>query len=97
MIQLIVANHPPIYDNFDRLMFVDDYTMMNTWTNVWTPAVHVWLFMLWKLYDVTFSWFMLEMKLYVDLSLKLMISTCNMMSIWLIMLLACIVSCLGMI
>ena len=51
------------YGNFDRFMFVDDYTMMNTWTNVWTPAVHVWLFMLWKLYDVTFSWFMLEMKL----------------------------------
>ena len=85
------------YDNFDRLMIVDDYTMMNTWTNVWTPAVHVWLYMLWKLYDVTFSWFMLEMKLYVDSSSKLMISTYNMMSIWLIMLMECLVSCLGMI
>ena len=58
------------YDNFDRFMIFDDYTMMNLWTNVWTPAVHVWLFIIWKLYVVIFSWFMLEIKLYVDSSLK---------------------------
>ena len=81
------------YDNFDRFMIFDDYNMMNIWTNVWTLAVHGWLIMIRKLYVVIFSWFMLEMKLYVDLSSKLIISTCNMMSIWLIMLMECLVSC----
>ena len=85
------------YDKFDRSMIIDDYTMMNTWTNVWTPAVHDGLTMLWKLYDVVFSWIMLEMKFYVDSSLKLVISTCNMISMWLIMLMEWLVSCLGMI
>ena len=44
----------------------------------------------------TFYWFMLDLKLHDDLSLKLMISTCNMMSLWLIMLMKCLVSWLGM-
>ena len=77
----------PIYDGS---LIYDDYHLMSMRLCWRTPTVHVWLTMIWKWYVVIFSWFILEMKLYVDLSSKLMISTCNMISIWLIMLLACL-------
>ena len=89
ILKYIACNLP----KYVRSLIYDVYHLMSMYLWYEELAVHVWLIMIWKLYLVIFSWFMLEMKLYVDLSLKLMISTYNMMSIWLIMLMKCLVSC----
>ena len=67
---------------------------MRIWYGI--SAVHVRISMLYMFHIGSLWWFMIDIMLYDDLCLEMMISTYNVISIGLIMLMICLVSWLGL-
>ena len=88
----MICNH----DIYARSMIFVENNMMNTWICWRTSAEHVWFLMIYMLYDELFWWFLMTMIVYDDSCLELMITTCNFISMIIIMINAMLSIMLGM-